>query len=100
MYKKDYSVFQGDADILPDGTQFLFWQDETAYTKEYHVDINAANATDAGVGNMREPFKTINKAASVVKPGEKVIIHSGVYRETVCDIHGGSDANHTQMMSC
>ncbi|WP_440898038.1 right-handed parallel beta-helix repeat-containing protein [Amphibacillus sp. Q70] len=47
---------------------------------EYHV---AKNGSDRAQGTKEDPFLTINKAASVAKPGDTVTVHEGVYREWV-----------------
>ncbi len=48
---------------------------------EYHVDINAGN--NSFPGTTERPFKTINHAAKVMEPGDKAIIHEGVYHEQI-----------------
>lgn len=47
---------------------------------EYHV---AKTGSDQGQGTQRDPFLSINKAASVAIAGDTVIVHEGVYREWV-----------------
>lgn len=47
---------------------------------EYHV---AKNGSDEGKGTIKDPFLTINKAASVAMAGDTIIVHEGVYREWV-----------------
>jgi hypothetical protein len=74
---------------LPDGTSFPFWGDETRYTKTYHVACGHAQASDENPGTDDRPFKTISRAAEVLEPGEKVIVHEGVYRECVRPARGG-----------
>lgn len=69
--------------ILPDGTSFQTWEDETVYSKAYYVNQNHSRASDTNPGTLELPFKTIAKAAEVLQPGEKVIISSGIYREMV-----------------
>jgi alpha-L-arabinofuranosidase len=69
--------------LLPDGTPFLRWSDITKYTRTYHVSQNHPKASDENDGSEERPFLTINHAAQVVKPGERVYIHSGIYRELV-----------------
>lgn len=69
--------------FLPDGSQFVTWSDATKYTKTYHVNQNHPRASDDNPGTQDRPFRTINRAAQVVKSGERVLIHSGVYREMV-----------------
>lgn len=68
---------------MPDGSPFASWTEETRYTKTYHVDQNHPQASDENPGTEQLPFRTVNKAAQVVRAGERVWIHSGVYREMV-----------------
>lgn len=75
--------------ILPDGTFFPFWDDQTVYRKTYHVACRNPQASDANPGTKERPFKTIGRAAEIVEPGEKVIVHEGVYRECVSPRRGG-----------
>jgi hypothetical protein len=69
--------------IMPDGSPYMSWSDQTRYTKTYHVDQQNPRASDENVGTEQLPFRTINRAAQVVRPGERVWIHAGVYREMV-----------------
>ncbi len=69
--------------VMPDGSPFLSWSDTTRYVKTYHVDQAHPRASDENPGTAELPFRTINRAAQVVKPGERVWIHAGVYREMV-----------------
>ncbi len=64
---------------LPDGKQFLFW--EKPFTPSMTHYVNGAIGNDENLGTQDRPFKTINKAALVLRPGERVLIASGVYRE-------------------
>lgn len=48
--------------------------------KNYHV---ALDGNDNNPGNHGRPFRTIQQAADVVKAGDTVIVHEGIYRETV-----------------
>ncbi len=66
------------------------WKNTTQYSKVYVVNQKHPKASDNNAGTEEAPFKTINKAAQVVKAGEKVLIHAGVYKETVKPLHGGS----------
>jgi alpha-N-arabinofuranosidase len=68
---------------MPNGSSFLTWGDETKYARSYHVDQAHPRAADQNPGTAELPFRTINRAAQVVKPGERVWIHGGVYREMV-----------------
>ena len=46
---------------------------------------------DNNNGSEKEPFLTINKAASVALAGDTVKVHKGVYREWVNPIHSGEE---------
>ncbi|HEX7584129.1 MAG TPA: right-handed parallel beta-helix repeat-containing protein [Prolixibacteraceae bacterium] len=54
--------------------------------KEYHVSVNGNNKND---GSASKPFKTINFAAQLAKPGDVITIHSGTYREWINPARGG-----------
>jgi len=73
--------------ILPDGSEFFIWNDETQYKNIIHV--SQKNGTENGDGSENNPFLTISQAVPYATPGTKVIIHEGVYRETVRPIHSG-----------
>ncbi len=47
----------------------------------YYVDNNKGNDSNSGAINI--PFKTIDKGASVLKPGDTLLVREGVYREKV-----------------
>jgi len=49
----------------------------------YVVDHRHPNASDENPGTAERPFKTINRAAQLVQPGDTVIVKAGVYREQV-----------------
>ena len=69
---------------------FPIWQDETDYRKVYYVDQQHPQAADYNPGTEEAPFMTIQRAAEVVEPTEKVLIKSGVYRELVRPRRGGT----------
>ena len=50
---------------------------------DYHVDRRHPAASDDGPGTPAKPFASIARAAKAVRPGDSVLIHSGVYREGV-----------------
>jgi len=66
----------------------LFWQ-ETAFAQvnpvTYHVAQNNPLASDALniTGTLESPYKTITRAMKNIKPGDIVVIHEGIYRESV-----------------
>ena len=47
---------------------------------EFHV---AAGGSDQAPGTTAAPFRTISKAAALLKAGDTCVIHAGVYRETI-----------------
>ncbi len=78
-----------DFETLPSGDRFAFWEDATAYSRVYHVAQGHPAASDENPGTAEAPFRTINAAARALLPGEKVIVHAGVYRECVRPALGG-----------
>lgn len=56
----------------------------------YHVSVNNSMASDANSGTEQYPFKTLAKAAQVAFAGDTVIIHEGVYRETLAPKNNGA----------
>lgn len=80
----------GNFDLLPDGKPFAFWDDKTTYTKVLHVARNNPQASDDNPGTTERPLKTINAAAQILQPGEKVIVHEGVYRECIQPARDGT----------
>jgi hypothetical protein len=74
---------------MPDGTSFPFWEDSTECRRVYHVVGTHPRASDENPGTAEAPFATIGRAAAVLEPGEKVVVHEGVYRETVRPARGG-----------
>ena len=49
----------------------------------YYVDTNNPNASDNNPGTEALPFKTIQRAANLVGPGDTVLVKGGIYTETV-----------------
>ena len=76
--------------LLPDGTEFVSWEVPLTFSKTYVVDRKHAQAGDDNPGTEDLPFKTINKAAQVLQPGERVVVKPGVYRECVRPARGGT----------
>ncbi len=53
----------------------------------------ATNGSDANAGTQGAPFRTIQHAADLARPGDVITVHEGVYRERVNPPRGGaSDA--------
>ena len=83
-------MVEGDLeDRLPSGERFAFWEQEQTYTRDYHVNPSHPDADDGNDGSADHPLKTIQAAADRVLPGERVLIHGGVYRECVRPRRGG-----------
>ncbi len=87
--QSDHMAASTDA-RLPDGTQFVSWEQPLQFSKTYYVDNNTAKADDNGPGTRARPFRTVSKAAQVLQPGERVVIASGTYRECVRPVRGGT----------
>ncbi len=90
---------RGSADDsrLPDGTSYAAWEQPLTFSRTYYVDNADTKADDNGPGTKARPFRSINKAAQVLQPGERVVIASGTYRECVRPARGGTSPS--QMIS-
>jgi len=75
---------------LPDGREFMFWEKPLHFALTYYVNNQAKNADDNGPGTEQRPFRTIDRAAQILKPGERVVIGGGVYREFIRPARGGT----------
>lgn len=53
----------------------------------YYVAITG---NDRNKGTIEEPFRNIQKAATIMAPGDTCIIREGVYRETVVPHNNGT----------
>ncbi len=74
---------------LPDGKQFSNWEQSLTFQRTYHVAQKNTKASDNNPGTIALPWKTISKAARMLRPGERVVVHTGVYRECVRPERGG-----------
>lgn len=75
---------------------FEFWEVEPKFERELHVDCNNPLASDDNDGSAERPFNTINVAAQVDTPGTRILIHGGVYRETVRPDQGWPKSRETK----
>ncbi|MBN2290973.1 MAG: hypothetical protein JXM70_01025, partial [Pirellulales bacterium] len=75
---------------LPNGEEFKTWEVPIVFAHTYHVDASNPQASDDNPGTESRPFTTINRAAQMLQPGERVVIHAGIYRERVCPARGGT----------
>ena len=76
--------------VLPDGRTFETWERPAEHTRTLHVAQRHEAANDENGGTEDAPFRTIQAAADAAQPGERVLIHAGVYRETVRPRRGGT----------
>jgi hypothetical protein len=60
---------------------------EAANTNYY---VSASTGNDGNSGTLASPFKTINKCAQTADDGDKCIIATGTYRETVTPANSGT----------
>ncbi len=79
-----------DPVVLPDGTLFQTWEQPLSFSQTFHVSQNHPKASDHNPGTKDLPWKTISQAADVLEPGQRVIVHEGVYREWVKPARGGN----------
>ena len=56
----------------------------------YYVNIQAGRE---GNGSKETPFRHINDAAKVARPGDEVIVAPGIYREKVTPVFAGTEEN-------
>ena len=56
----------------------------------YYVDQSARME---GSGTKERPFRHINDAARVARPGDEVLVYPGIYREYVNPLNGGTEEN-------
>ena len=75
--------------ILPDGNAFAFWEKETPIKETLYVDGENPLASDSNDGSAAHPFRTIQRAADLARPGTLVRVHAGLYRECVHPRRGG-----------
>ena len=59
----------------------------------FHVATQSDAASDENPGTVASPWLTLSHAAKVVRPGDTVKIHAGIYREQVRPLVGGTAEN-------
>ena len=73
-----------------DVDKFSFRGQASANASDAAVYYVSTSGADGNIGTSRDlPFRTIRKAASVMKPGGRCIIRQGIYRETVTPLYTG-----------
>ncbi len=89
---------KGFADILgysydwdaENKSAFIGFEQQKTEGKTYYV---ATDGDDTAAGTIDAPFKTINHAAQLLRPGDTCMIRGGVYRETVVPKNSGNEKN-------
>lgn len=76
-----------------DWNSYSSWENSTIYSKTYVVNQRHPSASDENPGTNDRPLKTINRAAQLVKAGERVLIYKGIYRETIRPKNEGTAAD-------
>lgn len=56
--------------------------------RELHVDARRGS-DQGGDGSAGKPFRTIARAAALLKAGDRCILHQGIYRETIRPVRSG-----------
>jgi hypothetical protein len=64
-------------------------EDPPASGQSYYVDANSGS--DLNPGSLTQPFKTITKALSLVRPGDKVYVRAGIYPPFEVNVSGAPD---------
>ncbi len=80
--------------LLPDGSEFMTWEQPLTFAKTFYVDGSHPEASDDGPGAKAKPFRTINKAAEILQPKERVLVAEGVYREWIRPKRGGTSPDN------
>ena len=89
------TLHAAENNVLPDGTEFRSWERPGRYTHTYHVAQGDPQTSDENPGTADRPWRTIGKAAATLQPGERVVVHRGVYREWVRPERGGTGPDQT-----
>jgi alpha-N-arabinofuranosidase len=79
--------------VRTDWNDFPAWENTTQYSKTYIVNQHHPEASDENQGTENMPLRTISKATELVKAGERILIHGGVYREMVILKNEGTSPN-------
>ncbi len=61
----------------------------SGFAADFIVDGQSPAGSDANPGTLERPFRTINAAAAKAGPGDRVLVHPGLYREHINPPAGG-----------
>ncbi len=78
-----------DADLMPYGMRHRSWEKTQEHPRTLYVDQKHPQASDDNPGSYETPLLTINRAAQLAKPGDRVLIRPGTYRESIHPARGG-----------
>jgi hypothetical protein len=59
----------------------------------------ATNGSDSNSGTQTQPFRTIQKAANIVKPGDTVMVMPGIYSQSVANERHGTASARIRFVS-
>ncbi|MCR4412430.1 MAG: right-handed parallel beta-helix repeat-containing protein [Thermoguttaceae bacterium] len=76
--------------LLPNGQEFKTWEKPLAFSHTYYVNPSHPQSSDENPGTPERPLRTIDRAAQLLQPGQRVVIAAGTYRERVRPARGGS----------
>jgi hypothetical protein len=76
--------------LMPDGSEFRTWEQKTECKRTFYVAQFHPHASDSNPGTQELPWKTINRAATILEPGDRVVVSKGIYREWVRPVRGGT----------
>ena len=75
---------------LPDGSAVPDWDDATDYQHDWHVAPDRPAATDDGPGDRTAPLASLAEACRRAEPGQRVVLHPGVYHEPLRPCRSGA----------
>jgi hypothetical protein len=66
---------------------------------DYFFYVDGQSGSDSNEGSLASPFKTIQKCADIVQPGEVCMIRKGTYRETIIPKNSGTKGKEIVFLS-
>lgn len=64
--------------------------DSRPTTTPREIHVHADRGDDLDSGSLERPYRTIGAAALTAQPGDSILVHDGIYRETVSPPRGGT----------
>jgi hypothetical protein len=75
---------------LPDGTEFVSWEQPLTFSKTYYVDNTSPQCRRQWSRRQGAALPHHQQGRQVLQPGERVVIAAGTYRECVRPARGGT----------